>query len=109
MKCPNCGAEIEEGSVYCPDCGFSQEASKGEPREVHNLSLIHISEVLNQGAGFSADIHLYVVNVTVTHVRDREVDHTVSAQEGKSPDRTVQLHSCDSDVAAGKVDNSKCF
>ena len=31
MICPNCGKEIEDGSVFCRFCGTRMEAMTGEP------------------------------------------------------------------------------
>lgn len=34
IKCPECGTEVEEGTVSCPKCGCSLEGIKGEQKPV---------------------------------------------------------------------------
>ena len=45
-----------------------------------------------QRAGLLGDINLDVIDSAVAEVGDREIDHTESAEEGESADRTIVLH-----------------
>ena len=46
-----------------------------------NIIMTSGSEMLNKGAGLSSDIYLNAVDSAVAHIRDREIDHTVSSKE----------------------------
>ena len=62
--------------------------------------------MLYKGAGLSSDIYLDTVDPAVAHVRDREIDHTISAQEREGADRTVLFKSLYPDMISGKINNS---
>ena len=50
------------------------------------------ADVGYQGAGLLCDINLDIIDSAVAEVGDREIDHTESAEEGESADRTIVLH-----------------
>ena len=58
------------------------------------------ANMFDQGTGLII-IHVYLdpVDITVTKIGDREVDHTVSSKERESTDRTIILKSLYKDVA----------
>ena len=56
------------------------------------------SEMLGQRTRFSADIYLDMLNAAVGQVGNREIDHTVTAEEGKCSDGAIGLHPVDPDL-----------
>ena len=67
------------------------------------------SEMFYEGTRFSADVNLHYINPTVTHIRNRKVDHAVSSEERKSSDRTIIQHTIYLYVISCEINNSKCF
>ena len=67
------------------------------------------SQMFGEGTWFSADIYLDTVNAAVAHIGDREVDHTVTSQEGKCAYGTIGLHTFYMYISSGKIYNSKCL
>jgi hypothetical protein len=53
------------------------------------------SDVRNKGTGLGGNINLQVVNAAVAEVRKREVNYTISSQEGEAADRTIILKAVD--------------
>ena len=51
-----------------------------------NVVMSSGSDMLYQRTWFSSDIHLNSVNTAVGHIGNREVNHTISAQEGEGRD-----------------------
>ena len=48
MKCKNCMAELEEGTLFCPECGARVDNDSDKTvvlQEDLDLSLIHISSL----------------------------------------------------------------
>ena len=74
-----------------------------------DIVMTSCSDVFYERTRFSANINLHYINSTVTHVRNRKVDHTISSEEGEGTDRTVCLHVIYLYVVSCKVDNSKSF
>ena len=62
--------------------------------------------MLGKGTRFSSDIYLDTFDSAVAHVRDREVDDTVSSEERESSDRTILFQTLYPDVIAGKINDS---
>ena len=67
------------------------------------------SDVFYERTRFSTNINLHYINSTVTHIRNREVDYTISSKEREGSDWTVCLHVIYLYVGSCEVDNSKSF
>ena len=63
-------------------------------------------DVFHQGTRLLVRVNLDIFNPAVAHVGEREVNHAVSAKEGKRANRTVILQSLHMDVASGKIHDS---
>ena len=67
------------------------------------------AQMLDQRTRVGLDINLDAVHAAVAQVRDREVDHAVTAQKGECGDRTIILHALDQDIWSFIVYDSECF
>lgn len=57
MKCAKCGAEIQEDTIFCPECGSYIELKRTEEREAEKENREQDSELggtetnMSEGAG----------------------------------------------------------
>ena len=64
------------------------------------------SEMLRQRTRFLVDVHLDLVDSAVTHIGNWKVNGAISAEERKSSDRAIVLHSLHTNVMSGKINNT---
>ena len=74
-----------------------------------DIVMASCSDVFYERTRFSTNINLHYINSTVTHIRNREVDYTISSKEREGSDWTVCLHVIYLYVGSCEVDNSKSF
>ena len=73
-----------------------------------DIVMTSCSDVFYERTRFSANINLHYINSTVTHIRNREVDHTISSEKRDRSGRTISLHRIPLYIIACEIYDSKC-
>ena len=102
VSCDVCAVNVADLSVFC--IHYTQVAPLGV-----DVIVTPGAEMFCQGAGFSAYIDLNIINSAVAHIRNREINNAVSAEEGECSYRAVLLKAVYLNVISGKINDSKCL
>ena len=70
MRCRRCNAEIEDGSLFCSECGAKQEEIVKEQTEVKFLFCPNCGTKLEQGAMFCSECGTKLVGNPVVDARE---------------------------------------
>jgi len=64
VKCPKCGTDLEEGSVFCEKCGAVVERGENPPKENSNVDGINV-ETKKNSISWNANLPLLTSSVVI--------------------------------------------